>query len=457
MLDKLAPELLQEILDFLFPRNSTVNTGTVEGRQAVLTLLLVLPRRLHGMLYSQIYAWPRFSSLAQTDRFLNAAYPKQHLREWKLGILSSRSAFNHASLVKFLSKKVEKWPLVAWQVICMPCCIVEDVLLNQYLMKTVTSRLKMVDLSESLGVTDLTLEILSVFAYPSLFHLNLAQCKKITDYGLAKLIICKKLSYLNINGCSRITKAGLSGLLESLPMLDNLYMRNCNFSRSDLKQLLFKISGRCGFKGLGVDSSSAIETSALEIDGLEHLQLGVELKLVKAIPMLQKLTGLRQLHLDCAINNQQLQKILISMPDLSVLHLDNGVDFNSETFSVILGLARRLKSLSLKNCLRCTGNSIDSLTSISPLNLHHFRVENAPILFAHLVKFVKFIEMTPFLKELQVLDHGSDYQNWYTPLIKHGFFIPKEPDNHIYINNVLLNEHELAHCRKNISTLLSLT
>jgi predicted Ser/Thr protein kinase len=223
-------------------------------------------------------------------------------------------------------------------------------------------------------------------------ELSLADCRQVSDAGLAHLRPLVHLHGLDLRGCSRITGAGLAHLhalprlrtvelagcehltdagmmhLGTLPELHRLGLHGCerltDLALAELRRVLPRLTALALPPGV---TDAALRTLALRgLSALERLDLSGCRRITGAgLTNLSNLSHLDQLDLGgCElIDDRGLESFLVTLPHLEVLGLPPGLTDGA------LRVLRRfhLRELSLNGCHRLLGTGLGHLVHLTGL------------------------------------------------------------------------------------------
>lgn len=122
--------------------------------------------------------------------------------------------------------------------------------------------LKHLNLGDCKELTDECLEPISNLN--QLLYLNVDGCNEITDGGVEYIVKCRYLKHLMMNNCKRITTKSLALCCEKLKMLHELQMNTCKVNPLDLLRVPWDLAY---LKVLNVDLKGVKETIILSIKG----------------------------------------------------------------------------------------------------------------------------------------------------------------------------------------------
>lgn len=172
-------------------------------------------------------------------------------------------------------------------------------------------------------------------ANPDLKEINLAYCKKLTDYGIRRFsYYCKKLKKINLMRCLQISTAAITVLINNSPELKYLNLDGCQQDNSILQILSL--------------STRNLSHLSLRSDGLINVNLEILLNIRKTDGIAASIKAASKLDM-----LDTYQKFLLQESKID----DKGIAFLSNL---------HIKYLALQCCYQITEEALDTILSWRP-------------------------------------------------------------------------------------------
>ncbi|KAM5173064.1 F-box and leucine-rich repeat protein 13 [Mantella aurantiaca] len=216
-------------------------------------------------------------------------------------------------------------------------------------------------------ITDTSIKAISR-SCPSLNHIYLADCQKITDISLKAISSLKNITVLNVADCIRISDPGVRQVLEgpSGIKIKELNLTNC-LRVSDLS--LLRIAQKChNLNFLSLRYCENVSDSGIEVIGNMTSLISIDLSGTsltdQGLTALAMQSKIKELSIsEClGISDIGIQKFCHQSKDLELLDMSHCLQVSNNTVKTVAFCCKMLTSINLAGCPKITDISIQYLS-----------------------------------------------------------------------------------------------
>ncbi|XP_073475702.1 F-box and leucine-rich repeat protein 13 [Aquarana catesbeiana] len=216
-------------------------------------------------------------------------------------------------------------------------------------------------------ITDASIKAISR-SCPSLNHIYLADCQKITDISLKAISSLKNITVLNVADCIRVSDPGVRQVLEgpSGIKIKELNLTNC-LRVSDLS--LLRIAQKChNLNFLSLRYCENVTDSGIELIGNMSSLISIDLSGTsltdQGLTALAAQSKIKELSIsEClGISDIGIQKFCHQSKDLELLDISHCLQVTNNTVKTVAFCCKMLTSINVAGCPKITDISIQYLS-----------------------------------------------------------------------------------------------